>query len=85
MLKDWLNRLRGSTSGNVTVIDRRDVPEGRCQLCGADDELRPYGPKGEWICFGCGMKNKTTTEARLANLVFGDPLPDHLAPPKDHA
>ncbi len=63
-------------------MDRRDVPEGGCELCGKPDELRPYGPKGEWICFDCGMKDKTTTNARLSNVVFGDPLPDHLAQPK---
>ncbi len=37
-------------------------PQG-CDLCGEVAELRPYGPKGEWICFPCGMKNKKATEA----------------------
>jgi hypothetical protein len=32
---------------------------GICQLCGKEEELRPYGPSGEWICFDCGMKDET--------------------------
>ena len=32
-------------------------PQG-CDLCGEVGELRPYGPKGEWVCFKCGMKNE---------------------------
>jgi hypothetical protein len=28
-----------------------------CELCGKVDELRPYGPKGERICFDCGQKD----------------------------
>lgn len=29
-----------------------------CDLCGKAAELRPYGPKGEWVCFKCGMKDE---------------------------
>lgn len=29
-------------------------PPGRCDLCGAVEETRPYGPNGENVCFGCG-------------------------------
>lgn len=29
-----------------------------CDLCGEVDDLRPYGPKGEWVCFDCGMKDE---------------------------
>ena len=36
-----------------------------CELCGKEDELRPYGPNGEWICFSCGMKDEETTKARF--------------------
>ena len=32
-------------------------PPQQCDLCGKVDELRPYGPNGEAICFDCGMKN----------------------------
>ncbi|KKL27727.1 hypothetical protein LCGC14_2382230, partial [marine sediment metagenome] len=30
-----------------------------CEWCGKEAELRPYGPKGENVCFSCGMKDKT--------------------------
>lgn len=47
-------------------------PQG-CDLCGTVAELRPYGPKGEWICFDCGMKNKKATEAAFdCRLEHGD-------------
>jgi len=35
--------------------------DGLCELCGKNDDLRPYGAGGEWICFKCGMKNKEKT------------------------
>lgn len=45
--------------GPHIVMDRRDPHafDGKCELCGAEEELRPYGPKGEKVCFKCGMKN----------------------------
>lgn len=30
----------------------------KCEMCGVVDELRPYGPKGENVCFECGMKDE---------------------------
>lgn len=30
----------------------------QCDFCGEIDELRPYGPNGECVCFPCGMKNE---------------------------
>lgn len=35
-----------------------------CAYCGKDRECRPYGAKGQMICFDCAFKpsNKTTTE-----------------------
>lgn len=40
--------------------------EKQCCHCGTSErELRPYGPRAEWVCFSCAMKpeNKATTEA----------------------
>ena len=48
-------------------------PHGDCELCGKHDELRPYGPNYERICFECGMKNEELTNKRFAEYVFGDP------------
>lgn len=30
----------------------------KCELCGKVAETRPYGPKGEEVCFECGMKDE---------------------------
>jgi hypothetical protein len=43
----------------------------RCELCDKEDELRPYGPNGERICFDCGMKNVETTRAEFAKRIAG--------------
>jgi hypothetical protein len=44
-----------------------------CDLCGEVSELRPYGPKGEWVCYDCGMKDEAAaTRAYLKRLEHGD-------------
>lgn len=49
----------------VEAIDQgrviQEQPPGRCGLCGAVEETRPYGPKGEEVCFDCGMKDEAAT------------------------
>src|SRR4030095_6267735 len=44
--------------GNVVIMDRRHPHafDGKCEMCGKQDELRPYGPNNENICFDCAMK-----------------------------
>ena len=49
----------------------RVTPPKRCELCGKNAELRPYGPNGENICFECGMKDERATEAQFAKRVSG--------------
>lgn len=44
----------------------------QCDLCGKIDELRPYGPNGEKICFECGKKDPETTERMMVKHIFGD-------------
>ena len=50
------------------IIIKQTKPMG-CDLCGKVAELRPYGPKGEQVCFECGMKDeaaaKRTFQKRL--------------------
>jgi len=72
--KAWLERLKAKQARrDLLVIDRREVPEGTCELCGAEnEELRPYGPNDEWICFDCGMKNEATTFRKFNKHVFGE-------------
>lgn len=48
-----------------------EEPEGECELCGAVEELRPYGPNGERICYECGMKNKEVTQQKMNQYIYG--------------
>ena len=38
------------------VVLKKENPQ-QCDMCGQIDELRPYGPKGEDVCFDCAKKN----------------------------
>lgn len=45
-----------------------------CYLCACSDDLRPYGPKGEWVCFSCAMatpERKRETERQFAAQLAG--------------
>jgi hypothetical protein len=49
-----------------------------CAFCGkvADPkkpyiDLRPYGPRGEWICWACGQKDPQTTQRQMKRVEFG--------------
>ncbi len=55
----------------IFVIE--EEPEARCEFCGKVDELRPYGPKGERICFECGMKDEKTTERQFKKCLGVEP------------
>lgn len=55
--------------GNTVIIEAE--ADDVCQLCGKVDELRPYGPNGERICFDCGMKNPETTKKKFAEFCDG--------------
>lgn len=48
------------------IIVISDEPDGVCEFCGKKDEVRPYGPNNESICFDCGMKDKKTTDLKIA-------------------
>lgn len=42
-----------------------------CQMCGKVDELRPYGPNGEEVCFDCAMKDEAAARRGFRKLVLG--------------
>ena len=46
-------------------------PKGVCALCLAHEETRPYGPKGEEVCFTCGMKDEDAASRGFEKLVMG--------------
>lgn len=54
------------TKARITTI-RRASP--RCALCDRVKELRPYGPKGENVCFDCGMKDERACERAARGLL----------------
>jgi len=45
----------------------------QCDLCGKIDELRPYGPNGECVCYECGMKDLEAAERGIRRYIFGEP------------
>lgn len=40
-----------------------------CELCGTVEELRPYGPNREEVCFDCGMLDKKSAEKAAAQFL----------------
>jgi len=68
MNKDVAAVLR-ERGANVRVSE---VSYSACDLCKKVDELRPYGPNGENICFECGQKDNATTEKMMGRKLFGD-------------
>ena len=47
------------------------TPPAVCDLCGKADELRPYGPNGEDVCFKCAMKDEEAAKAAFHALMDG--------------
>ena len=70
-----MTRIHIDEKGNRIVMIEPQEDE-MCELCGAEEETRPYGPNGEKICYECGMKNEEQTKKMLCHLMFGDPLPN---------
>jgi hypothetical protein len=54
------------------IIEQQPVEV--CEMCGAVDECRPYGPNGENICFTCATTkcDIEQVEKRMAQHIFGD-------------
>lgn len=50
-------------------------PDGKCEMCGKVEELRPYGPAAENICFDCGMKNEPAAKRAMVLRILGDYKP----------
>lgn len=51
------------------VVFKKTEPQ-ICELCGELAELRPYGPKGENICFDCGMLDEKAVREKFRKIVF---------------
>lgn len=48
----------------------------QCDLCGKIAELRPYGPRGECVCFQCGMMNIEAARRGFAKYVLAEEASD---------
>jgi hypothetical protein len=64
--------------GRTWVIEAE--PPDTCELCGAYDELRPYGPNGERICPTCGQKDIETTVRQMERHMSGTDVSSINAP-----
>jgi hypothetical protein len=53
--------------GDIVIIEPED--DGVCDLCGAVEETRPYGPNGEDVCFDCMKKNEPAAKKRFRALL----------------
>lgn len=59
-------------NGTRVVVLEEEEPQ-ECELCGAFEETRPYGPHGEEVCYDCGMKNPEAVKAAYDKLFGPDP------------
>jgi len=50
------------------VLNHRES-DGKCQFCKKVTELRLYGPKGEWVCFDCAMKDEESAKKRFGEIL----------------
>lgn len=48
-----------------------EEPEERCPRCGDVDELRPYGPGGQRLCFDCSSLFPEIRRVRCEALMDG--------------
>lgn len=56
--------------GPIAVIC--PTPDEKCELCGKLAELRPYGPRGEKICWECGEKNPAARDRQMNRILYGE-------------
>ena len=54
-----ISKLLFDTPGIYTTMA---MPKRICAFCGKEEELRPYGPKGENICFDCMKKDEPAAQ-----------------------
>jgi hypothetical protein len=69
-----------STTPIISYIIGLPQEDAACDLCGNVEELRPYGPNGENICFDCGMLDEETTKRMFLQRIS----PGTLQPGQDN-
>lgn len=55
--------------GKLFIIEAEG--DGICEMCGKKDELRPYGPNNENICYDCAMKDEATALRKFRERIDG--------------
>ena len=64
-------------TGNTLIIEPEPASfDDRCELCGAVEETRPYGPHDERVCFACGMKDDPAMLRAFYRRLFPEVLDD---------
>ena len=53
----------------VVILDRIDPFMQTCSGCGREDDCRPYGKNGAWVCFDCGMKDPDEAERQFLSIL----------------
>lgn len=58
-------------SGRGVIMNE---PPQMCEMCGAIEECRPYGPNGEQVCFECASTklDEKQVAKRMMKHIFGD-------------
>jgi len=56
--------------GEITIICV--TKPDKCELCEKIDELRPYGPNGENVCFACANKDPANMKKKLHKFLFNE-------------
>lgn len=51
----------------INILEIDGTP-AKCEMCGKVEELRPYGPNGESVCFVCAMKDEEAAERQFKKL-----------------
>jgi hypothetical protein len=64
-------RIKAKHKGLPDIVVFESPPDCACELCGKVADCRPYGPRGEQICFECGMKNRKVTERQMNRILYG--------------
>lgn len=52
-------------NGNTVTCHIEQQADETCELCSKKAECRPYGPKGENVCFTCGMLDEAAMIAQF--------------------
>ena len=56
----------------LVVIGGKE-PHGPCAFCKKEEELRPFGPNDELICFDCAMKDEAVAHKKFMEIIHGKP------------